>query len=81
MSDEKGSDEKVLCVPASDPRWDHVTDIGDLPDFELREIAHFFDIYKDLEPGKLTESGGWSGREHAEAVVERARERFAANKG
>jgi inorganic pyrophosphatase len=76
MRDEEGSDEKVLCVPSSDPRWNHVTDIADLPEYELREIAHFFDIYKDLEPGKRTESKGWSGREDAERIVETALQRY-----
>jgi inorganic pyrophosphatase len=76
MRDEEGSDEKVLCVPSSDPRWNHVSDVSDLPDYELREIAHFFDIYKDLEPGKRTESKGWSGREDAEKVITRARQRY-----
>ncbi|HEX4865174.1 MAG TPA: inorganic diphosphatase [Acidimicrobiales bacterium] len=75
MTDEEGADEKVLCVPSSDPRWDHVNDISDLPDYELREIAHFFDIYKDLEPGKTTQVMGWSGREDAENVIARGRDR------
>lgn len=76
MRDEEGADEKVLCVPSSDPRWNHVSDVSDLPEYELREIAHFFDIYKDLEPGKRTEAKGWSGREDAELVVERAKQRY-----
>lgn len=76
MSDEEGADEKVLCVPSSDPRWNHVNDISDLPEYELREIAHFFDIYKDLEPGKATESLGWFGRQDAERVITSGRERY-----
>jgi inorganic pyrophosphatase len=39
MSDEAGGDDKVLCVPASDPRWDHITDIGDVSPFELDAIS------------------------------------------
>ena len=77
MRDEEGTDEKMLCVPAGDPRWHHVVDLGDVPEFELHEIAHFFDIYKDLEPGKGTETLGWAGREAAEAAVLAARERYA----
>lgn len=42
MVDEHGGDDKVLCVPAGDPRWDHVQDIGDVPAFELDAIKHFF---------------------------------------
>jgi inorganic pyrophosphatase len=76
MRDEEGVDAKLLCVPASDPRWNHVQELADLPEFELREIAHFFDIYKDLEPGKGTEPGGWSDRPAAEAAIEGARERY-----
>jgi inorganic pyrophosphatase len=78
MRAEEGDDAKILCVPASDPRWDHVTDLTDIHDYELREIAHFFKIYKDLEPGKGTEVVGWAERGGAEATIEAARERFRA---
>ena len=71
MQDEKGADAKVLCVPATDPRWSHVQDMDDLPPHLLEEIGHFFDVYKALEPGKGTETRGWEGRSAAEqAVVE-----------
>jgi inorganic pyrophosphatase len=76
MRDEEGMDAKILCVPSSDPRSDHVRQLSDIPGHELREIAHFFDIYKDLEPGKGTESGGWADRETAETSIEAARRRF-----
>jgi inorganic pyrophosphatase len=76
MRDEMGDDAKLLCVPASDPRWNHVENLSDLPDFELREIAHFFGIYKDLEPGKVTETAGWRDRSEAEAAIEAAHQRF-----
>ena len=52
MVDEAGGDDKVLCVPAGDPRWDHIQDLADVPTFELEAIKHFFIHYKDLEPGK-----------------------------
>ena len=81
MRDEEGSDVKVLCVPASDPRWDGVRELGDLPEYELHEIAHFFDIYKDLEPGKKTEALGWADRETAEAAIESAKARFRTGPG
>jgi len=70
MLDEKGADEKVLCVPSTDPRWDHVQDIGDLPPYLLEEIEHFFDVYKALEPGKSTESEGWKDKAHAERIID-----------
>jgi len=77
MRDEEGEDFKLLCVPSSDPRYKNITDLADLPPYELREIAHFFEIYKDLEPGKGTEPGGWEGRERAEAVIDEGRRRHA----
>ena len=55
MTDEKGPDDKVLCVPASDPRQAELRDLDDLPYFERLEIEHFFLIYKQLEPGKSVE--------------------------
>jgi inorganic pyrophosphatase len=75
MRDEMGVDAKLLCVPSSDRRWDHVQDLNDLPDHQLTEISHFFEIYKDLEPGKMTEPAGWSNRESAEEEVRKGRER------
>ncbi|GFG74178.1 inorganic diphosphatase [Mycobacterium botniense] len=76
MSDEAGGDDKVLCVPAGDPRWDHIKDIGDVSTFELDAIKHFFVHYKDLEPGKFVKAADWVGRAEAEAEVLRSRERF-----
>ena len=77
MTDEAGEDAKLLCVPSSDPRVAGITELEDIPPHELDEIAHFFEIYKALEPGKGTEPGGWEGREAAEDRVERARRRHA----
>ncbi|HEY4027618.1 MAG TPA: inorganic diphosphatase [Candidatus Dormibacteraeota bacterium] len=74
MADEAGPDVKVLAVP----HWDRRTDIGDLPDSWLAVVRHFFDVYKDLEPGKRTEIVGWDGREAAEVEVQLAMERFTA---
>jgi len=76
MRDEAGQDAKVLCVPATDPRVNNVEDLKDVPDYELNEIAHFFAIYKALEPGKKTQVEGWQDRAAAEEVVESARRRF-----
>jgi inorganic pyrophosphatase len=76
MTDEAGGDDKVLCVPAGDPRWDHINEIGDVSSFELEAIKHFFVHYKDLEPGKFVEAADWVGREAAEAEVLRSLERF-----
>jgi inorganic pyrophosphatase len=76
MRDEKGPDAKVLCVPARDQRWEQVRDLGDLNPHLLDEIAHFFDVYKTLEPGKSSETRGWDGAEVAAVVIEDARRRF-----
>lgn len=78
MSDEEGVDTKLLCVPAKDVRWDKITDIGDVDPHTLDQIAHFFKVYKDLEPGKSVQPGGWAGRAEAEALVEKGRQAHLA---
>jgi inorganic pyrophosphatase len=78
MRDEKGADDKVLCVVATDPRMAHYADIGDVEEFDLLEIRHFFEVYKALEPGKGTEPFAWVGRAEAEAEIEDCRRRLAA---
>jgi inorganic pyrophosphatase len=76
MSDEKGPDDKVICVPANDPSWGALSDIHDVP-FGLRdEIEHFFQVYKDLERHK-TETRGFGNRAEAEEVIAAARARKA----
>ena len=69
MTDEKGGDDKVLTVPATDPRMAHYQDINDVSEFDRLEIQHFFETYKDLEPGKSVEGAEWVGREAAEAEI------------
>jgi inorganic pyrophosphatase len=78
MRDEKGADDKVLCVVATDPRMAHYADISDVAEFDLLEIQHFFEVYKELEPGKSVEGFSWVGREAAEAEIESCRRRAAA---
>ncbi len=79
MTDEAGGDDKVLCVPAGDHRWDHIQDIRDVPGFELDVIKHFFSQYKALEPGKFVKTADWVGRAEAEAEVLASVERFKAS--
>ena len=69
MTDEKGGDDKVLTVPATDPRMAHFQDIHDVSEFDRLEIQHFFETYKDLEPGKSVEGAEWVGRKEAEAEI------------
>jgi inorganic pyrophosphatase len=76
MEDEKGPDAKIICVPASDPAWDAVDDIQDMPKRLLDEIAHFFDVYKMLEPGKRTTTGGYRGQQDAMREIQASKARY-----
>ena len=76
MSDEQGPDAKVLTVPSSDPRWADVAELGDLPSHLLDEIAHFFEVYKALEPDKGTDISDWQGRAEAERAITDAQARY-----
>jgi inorganic pyrophosphatase len=76
MTDEKGGDDKVLCVPEADPRQEHLRDIHHLAEFDRLEIQHFFEVYKDLEPGKSVEGATWVGRVEAEAEIVASRARW-----
>jgi inorganic pyrophosphatase len=78
MEDEKGADEKVLCVPV-DPRFDDIQDIDDVANWDLDEIKHFFERYKDLEPGKEVRGSDWVGRDAAIKEIENSIERFKAS--
>ncbi len=74
MTDEKGPDEKLICVPLRDPVWANVHDIHDVAAPYRQEIEHFFQVYKDLEE-KPTETRGFGNRAEALAVLEDARAR------
>ena len=71
MTDEKGGDDKIICVPAGDPRQEHLRDLHHLPPFDRLEIEHFFLIYKELEPGKSVRDTAWADRAAAGLVGER----------
>jgi inorganic pyrophosphatase len=75
MRDEKGEDEKIVCVPRHDPNWNTVESLEDLPAQLRDEIAHFFEIYKQLETPEV-EVVGWRPRETAAETIERARARW-----
>ncbi|WP_375493754.1 inorganic diphosphatase [uncultured Jatrophihabitans sp.] len=81
MTDEKGGDDKVIAVPATDPRLEHLRDIHHLPEFDRLEIQHFFEVYKDLEPGKSVEGASWAGRKDAEAEINRSYQRAKEGDG
>ena len=77
MHDEKGEDEKILAVPDVDPRFDELKHLSDMRPHRLREVEHFFSIYKDLEDKKV-EIKGWEDRDSAYAAIERAIEAYRA---
>jgi inorganic pyrophosphatase len=62
-------------VPSHDPRHSHVQDIGDISEFDRLEITHFFEVYKDLEPGKSVEGSHGEGRDAAYAEIDASRAR------
>lgn len=76
MWDEKGADEKILCVPVSDPMWNYIKSLSDVPPHLLKEIANFFSIYKELEP-KKTGVESWEDRESAIKVIKDSQRRYA----
>ena len=75
MWDEKGPDEKILCVPISDPFWNYIECLTDVPPHLLKEIQHFFSIYKELEK-KATDVEGWEDRESAIKLIKESRQRY-----
>ena len=77
MTDEAGGDDKLLCVPAHDPRVEHLRDIHHVSEFDRLEIQHFFEVYKDLEPGKSVEGATWVGRDAAESEIHASYKRLS----
>ncbi len=75
MEDDAGQDDKLLCVPETDPRWQQMQDIDDVPAHLKDEIAHFFNVYKDLEHKEVIVRG-WQDRATALEVLADARDRY-----
>ena len=73
MDRQFGQDEKIIAVPthALTKRYDNVKDYSDMPEITLKQIEHFFEHYKDLEPGKWVKIGGWQNVDVAEAADHR----------
>lgn len=80
MRDEKGVDEKVLAVPAEDPRFGEFDELAELPGHLVKEIEYFFEVYKELE-GKETAVLGWEPRASAHAIIERSVRAFRETGG
>jgi inorganic pyrophosphatase len=76
MQDQAGPDAKIICVPPKEFRWKGVEDLRDLPEELLEEIKHFFDVYKALEPDKVSSTAGFEGRKAAWREIEAARKRY-----
>ena len=74
MEDDKGGDEKLLCVPIDKlhPYYQGVSSYTELPQIVLEQVQHFFAHYKDLEKGKWAKVNGWEGREKAEQLIMQA---------
>ena len=79
MTDEKGPDEKIICVPVSDPVWNKVNDLEELNTHLIKEIEHFFKVYKDLERKKV-DVGGFGNLEEAKETVLTSLERYEKSK-
>jgi inorganic pyrophosphatase len=77
MIDESGGDEKIIAVPSPKltQRYTSVTNYTDLPAITLEQIQHFFEHYKDLEPGKWVKVQGWGDATEAKALIMEAIER------
>ena len=75
MADEKGPDEKIICVPVSDLIGNKVDDLSGLNPHLIKEIEHFFRVYKDLEEKKV-DVGDWGDAKEAKEIVEQCIERF-----
>jgi len=72
MTDEKGEDDKVLCVPDDkiNPAFKNIRDLKDVPEYLLAEIKNFFEHYKDLEPGKWVKVDEWQGAAQAKKFIQ-----------
>jgi inorganic pyrophosphatase len=77
MEDDGGQDEKIIAVPSSKltQRYDRVSTYTDLPEITIKQIEHFFEHYKDLEPGKWAKIIRWGDAEEARRLIVEAIER------
>ena len=71
MEDDGGMDEKILAVPVPKltRRYDKIANYTDLPEITLKQIQHFFEHYKDLEPGKWVKIGDWQDVNAAKSII------------
>ncbi len=78
MEDEEGLDWKIVAVPKPklDPLYKDWTDVDSIPEAIKNKIKHFFEHYKELEPGKWVKVKGWEGKEKALEIIKKAIERY-----
>jgi len=83
MEDDGGVDEKIIAVPSSrlTKRYINVHNYTDLPEITTEQIEHFFEHYKDLEPGKWVKISGWGDAQEAKRMIVEAIDRFNSKKG
>lgn len=82
MEDDGGIDEKIVAVPVPKltRRYENVREYTDLPEITIKQVEHFFEHYKDLEPGKWVKIGDWGDSKRAKSLIVEAIERFEADK-
>lgn len=72
MQDGDDDDAKILAVPKDDPYYERIKDISDVSDAFLKEVEHFFQVYKQLEPKKPVQVKGWKNKEEAVKAVQKS---------
>ena len=82
MEDNSGKDEKIIAVPSPKLtlRYEKVHEYTDMPEITIKQIEHFFEHYKDLEPGKWVKLDGWRGAAEARRLIVEAIERYKTTK-
>ena len=75
MANDKSPDEKIICVPVSDPIWNSLNNLSDINPHLLKEIEHFFQVYKDLEK-KVVDVEGWGDLDEALKIIKLCSDRF-----
>lgn len=71
MEDNAGQDEKIIAVPSHrlTKKYDHIGEFSDMPEITRQQVEHFFEHYKDLEPGKWVKIGDWHGADVAKNLI------------
>ncbi len=80
MEDESGQDEKILAVPTKNPHYNHIAKLEDVPESYTKEISHFLEQYKALEPNKWVKVKGWESKEKAFELIKTAHENYKKGK-